>query len=42
MSLQFGRNWKHFCEMLTGSPCVDEVLGKADVGGGSCNGDLAL
>lgn len=23
-------------------PCIDEVLGKADVGGGSCDSDLAL
>ncbi len=42
MLLQFGKKLETLCEMLTGSPCVDEVLGKADVGGGSCNGDLAL
>lgn len=24
------------------SPCIDEVLGQADVGGGPCDGDLAL
>lgn len=31
-----------FFEKSEFSPCIDEVLGQADVGGGPCDGDLAL